>query len=568
MDHSDLRSIQPVEQSLSHVDAIAVGTRLAEFELQGLIGVGGFGMVYRAFDHNLKRAVAIKEYMPCAIACRKHDREVVVRSPADRDTYAAGLTSFVTEARLLARFDHPSLGKVLRFWEANGTAYMVMPLYKGVTLKQARGLLDEPPSEQWLRKVLWSVLQALKLLHAHDIIHRDISPDNILLQDVGPPVLLDLGAARQLVGEPAHRHTAFLKVNYAPIEQYAQADDLREGPWTDIYSLAAVIYGLVRNEPPLPATFRAMRDRMPTMVDMSKTVRIHFARIYTRELAVAIDRAMRVQPSDRPQSVTAFMHALGLQMPGGLESFDWWREAEDAGLAAVPRRPWGWWRRRARASDGAVAWRRSRDPWRKTWQRDSVLRDFDPSRADTRGMESILDLSSTVVPGPQAKARHRSRRFAVVMAALLVVGFSTLLLVKGVARSSAVLASAKPAGGMTTHQGATGKLAATASPVRRPLERTGERIEKRRGERGSPEVAKAVPKAVPKTRVEPVPAAAVAATDKRASMPAKVELCADSNFFTRPMCIHEECKKPEHAKLPICIEAREREKSNSQMDRI
>ena len=116
---------------VNHVDALPPGTRLAEFEILQLLGVGGFGMVYKAFDHSLHRAVAIKEYMPSALAGRAQGQSLWVRSSSDQQTFQAGLTSFMGEARLLAQFDHPSLVKVFRFWEANNTAYMVMPLYTG-----------------------------------------------------------------------------------------------------------------------------------------------------------------------------------------------------------------------------------------------------------------------------------------------------------------------------------------------------------------------------------------------------------------------------------------------------
>ena len=132
---------------VSHIDALPPGTRLAEFEILGLLGVGGFGMVYKAFDHSLHRAVAIKEYMPSALAGRSQGQSLWVRSSSDQQTFQAGLVSFVGEARLLAQFDHPSLVKVFRFWEANNTAYMVMPLYSGMTLKQARAQMRTPPPE-------------------------------------------------------------------------------------------------------------------------------------------------------------------------------------------------------------------------------------------------------------------------------------------------------------------------------------------------------------------------------------------------------------------------------------
>ena len=573
MDLSDLHSVRPLEQSIDHVDALPPGTRLGEFELRGLIGVGGFGMVYRAFDHILQRTVAIKEYLPGAMASRR-DGQIVVRAPADHEAYAAGLAAFVNEARLLARFDHPSLVKVLRFWEADGTAYMVMPLYKGVTLKQARGMIDEPPTEAWLRKVMWSVLQVLKLLHEQYFIHRDISPDNVFLQDIGPPILLDLGSARMAISEHERRHTAVLKVNYAPIEQYAQSEGIAEGPWTDIYSLAAVIYGVVRNDPPLPATLRAVRERMPTMIHVARTVQVHFGRSYTREFAVAIDRALRVQPEDRPQSVAAFIALLNLKAPAGMEGFDWWREVEEAELASVPKRSWGLWNRRVLPLEGGAAGRNGGGAWKQTWQREAVVsRTFEPSRGDTRAPLSTLEFTSTLgvaaPPRPVRVLGRQVRRIGMVMG-LLAVSVTALWMIRSTDRGpAAVLASAKPAASAATHQakaGAEGQRKAAVAPVvRSPVEQADQRDD----QRADVVAAKAAPKVTPRKKIESVPVPAVAAETSKRELVVQTELCAETNFLTRPMCLHRECQKPEYAQQQICVEAREREQQkNAQMGRI
>lgn len=318
------RSSQTSASGVSHVDALPPGTRLAEFEILALLGVGGFGMVYKAFDHSLHRAVAIKEYMPSALAGRAQGQSLWVRSSSDQQTFQAGLASFVGEARLLAQFDHPSLVKVFRFWEANNTAYMVMPLYSGMTFKQARAQMRVPPPEAWLRKVLWSVLGALQVLHEGKTLHRDISPDNIFLQDYGPPVLLDLGAARHAINDQGRQHTAVLKVNYAPIEQYSESDeDLRQGPWSDLYSLAAVVHGCLCNDTPLPATLRSIRDRMVPFSRVAKTVKRQLGVEYSAPFVAAITHALALRPEDRPQSIEAFLHTMEMDSaPEGVADFD------------------------------------------------------------------------------------------------------------------------------------------------------------------------------------------------------------------------------------------------------
>ncbi|MFN7857203.1 MAG: serine/threonine protein kinase [Acidovorax sp.] len=317
---------------MSHVDALPPGSRLGEFEILALLGVGGFGMVYKAFDHSLHRAVAIKEYMPSALAGRDRGQTIRVRAPSDQAAYQAGLASFVGEARLLAQFDHPSLVKVFRFWQVNNTAYMVMPLYAGMTLKQARAYMQTPPSDAWLRKLLWSVLGALRVLHDGKTLHRDISPDNIFLQYSGPPVLLDLGASRHAINDQDRKHTAVLKVNYAPIEQYADGDhDLNQGPWSDLYSLAAVVYGCVCNDTPLPATLRSIRDRMVRFSRVAKTVRRQFGVEYSPSFVEAISQSLALRPEERPQSIDAFLQVMQMTTPPeGLEYFDFRADLGDA----------------------------------------------------------------------------------------------------------------------------------------------------------------------------------------------------------------------------------------------
>ncbi|MCC7151685.1 MAG: serine/threonine protein kinase, partial [Rubrivivax sp.] len=232
--------------------AVGVGTRLGEFEVKRVLGVGGFGIVYLAFDHLLEREVALKEYMPASLVERSDELQVTLISQAHADTFALGLRSFVNEARLLARFDHPSLVKVHRFWEANGTAYMAMALYKGRTARDVRTQMTERPDEAWVRRLLEPLLGAIEKLHSEDVYHRDIAPDNILIEADGRPVLLDFGAARRVITDRSQALTAILKPSYAPIEQYADVSGMKQGPWTDIYALGATVHYLLMGKPPPP----------------------------------------------------------------------------------------------------------------------------------------------------------------------------------------------------------------------------------------------------------------------------------------------------------------------------
>ncbi len=299
----DSTRIAPIRQT---GNCLAVGARLGEFEISRIIGIGGFGIVYLALDHSLRRNVAIKEYMPASLAVRTDAGTVVVKSDREAETFRVGLRSFVNEAHLLAQYDHPSLLKVYRFWEANGTAYMVMPYYEGITLKQAiKNLQGSAPDEQWLKQLLRPLADALALIHRGSCFHRDISPDNLLILTNGRPLLLDFGAARRVIGDMTHALTVILKPGYAPIEQYAETPNLKQGAWTDIYALAAVVYFAISGQAPIPSVARMMTD---PLVPLAKLAAGRYSAAFLR----GIDKAMSVRPEQRPQSVAELCDLLEL----------------------------------------------------------------------------------------------------------------------------------------------------------------------------------------------------------------------------------------------------------------
>lgn len=290
-------------------NALPVGSRQAEFEITRVLGEGGFGIVYLARDHALERLVALKEYMPAALAVRGEGTQVRVRSERHRDTFEAGLKSFINEARLLAQFDHPSLVKVYRFWEANGTAFMVMPFIEGRTLKETLKTLPEPPNEAWLMALLAPLTEALLVLHGEHCYHRDIAPDNIILvAGSGRPLLLDFGAARRVIGDMTQALTVILKPGYAPIEQYAEVPSMKQGPWTDVYALAAVVYCAITGRTPPPSVGRMVRD---DHIPLAQLVAATPGR-YSDRLVRAVDRALQVLPDQRTPSMAAFREDLGL----------------------------------------------------------------------------------------------------------------------------------------------------------------------------------------------------------------------------------------------------------------
>ena len=286
-------------------NVLPVGTRLGEFEILDLIGEGGFGIVYLAYDHSLERHVALKEYMPSGLATRTRQLLVTVRSQQHADTFTAGLKSFVNEARLLAQFDSPSLVKVHRFWEENGTAYMVMPFYDGITLKQAMKERRIKPTEEWIRMLLADLLDAIETIHHVQCFHRDIAPDNILLLKDSRPVLLDFGAARRVIGDLTQGPTVILKPGFAPIEQYADIAGLRQGAWTDIYALAAVVYYLITGRAPPPAVARIVHDDMVPLREAGRGR-------YSTDFLAAMDKALSVKPEQRFQSIAELRNALDI----------------------------------------------------------------------------------------------------------------------------------------------------------------------------------------------------------------------------------------------------------------
>ena len=287
-------------------NGLPMGTRLGEFELTRLVGEGGFGIVYMATDHSLQRRVALKEYMPSSLAARSGASQVQVKSERYRETFEAGRKSFINEARLLAQFDHPSLVKVYRFWEANGTAYLVMPFYEGQTLREVLRGAAVAPDEAWLRTLLQPLTEALMVIHAEQCYHRDIAPDNVMmLAGSNRPLLLDFGAARRVIGDMTQALTVILKPGYAPVEQYAETPGMKQGPWTDVYALAAVVHCAITGRTPPPAVGRLLNDTYQPLTQVA-------VGRFSEGFLAAVDRALAVRPEQRTQTIAQLRQEMGL----------------------------------------------------------------------------------------------------------------------------------------------------------------------------------------------------------------------------------------------------------------
>ncbi|MDO8704531.1 MAG: serine/threonine-protein kinase, partial [Sulfuricaulis sp.] len=291
--------------SAFHKSALQSGYRLVEYAIESILGHGGFGITYLAHDTSLGAEVAIKEYLPQEIANRG-DKTQVLPNPsreAMRD-YQHGLKNFVKEARALARFKHPNIVRVLRFFEANGTAYMVMEYEEGQSLadylKRNGPLLDEAT----LLKVFIPILNGLHAVHEAEMLHLDIKPENIYLRKDGNPMLIDFGSARQ---GTAHMQKVALTHGYAPMEQYP--DKGQPGPWTDVYAVGASMYRCISGKKPDDALDRYQAILKYQVDPLTPAVKAG-KNSYQRHVLECIDWAIQVYPRDRPQSAREFQDAL------------------------------------------------------------------------------------------------------------------------------------------------------------------------------------------------------------------------------------------------------------------
>ena len=286
---------------------LPVGYMLQDFEVESILGVGGFGITYRARDIHLNRHVAVKEYMPVGLATRGQDSVTVMpATEGHKDDFDWGLDRFRMEAETLVAFRHPNIVTVFRYFPANGTAYLVMEYQDGKTL----GELIHPDralSEDEILEVIFPLLDGLEQVHKAGFMHRDIKPANIFIRNDGKPVLIDFGAARQAIGGHSQGLTSIVTAGYAPYEQYDS--ETEQGPWTDIYAIGATLYRCITGERPVEAPRRAgavMRNNADPMKSAANAAKGK----YSDRLLNAIDASMAVLEQDRPQSVAALRDML------------------------------------------------------------------------------------------------------------------------------------------------------------------------------------------------------------------------------------------------------------------
>lgn len=276
--------------------ALPNGFMLSEYRIDKLLGEGGFGLTYLGFDTHLEKTVAIKEYYPADFAFRKDGTTVVAKSDASAKDYDWGLQAFLSEAKTLAKFTDPNIVQIFRFFEAHGTAYMVMEFCEGGNLKE-RLTPDQPMSEEEVKAFMIPIMNGLQLVHESEILHRDIKPENIMFRRNGTPVLIDFGAARQAIGAKSRSITTIVTPGFAPIEQYSSKAAV--GPSSDIYSLAAVVYNCLTGQRPDDAMDRITVDELDKLGEQPNS----------SAFLKSIDKALSVHAEQRPQNLIDWYEA-------------------------------------------------------------------------------------------------------------------------------------------------------------------------------------------------------------------------------------------------------------------
>lgn len=280
---------------------LPLGHKLLWYTIEEVLGQGGFGLTYLATDTNLNRQVAIKEYLPSIFAYRDSDYTVSPLTGDHGDNYSWGLTSFLNEARTLAKFRHRNIVAVQTVFEEHNTAYMVMEYEHGESLDQIFKSRIDSLDQAFFENMLFPVMDGLQQIHDAGFIHRDIKPGNLYLRNDGSPVLIDFGSARQTSQQDTGEMTTLVSQGYTPLEQYS-SNFGDQGPWTDIYSFAASVYhGILgkRSEDALnrsAALLSGKPDPLKQLVEQSPPG-------YSSNFCHALDCALLLKPAERPQTL-------------------------------------------------------------------------------------------------------------------------------------------------------------------------------------------------------------------------------------------------------------------------
>lgn len=410
--------------------ALRPGQAVGRYEVLGVLGHGGFGITYRALDRQLGRDVALKEYLPAALAVRQDGTTVMPRSSDEAEDFSWGRARFVEEGRTLARLQKsPAIVRVFDFLEFNGTAYIVMELVHGETLERHLARTG-PLTPASVGRLLWPLLAGLDRVHANGFLHRDIKPANILVDDEGDPTLIDFGASRAAIADHSAALTAVFTPGYAAGEQVTSA---RQGPWTDIYALSATLYHAIGGRPPPNVFDRMVEDRYEPLARLRPVG-------FSLRLLQGIDAGLAVKAGDRPQTIAHWRRLLGTSVEGDNDVTVALRPARSAPVVAPqvsrsrPRTRMSIWRRGLAAAlilsgvaGGYSAW---------------LAGSGDRQAIETKGASApstahTSTVQSTAAPGPAARDERKeaesveaSLRLGVperqkVQVALTAAGFDT-----------------------------------------------------------------------------------------------------------------------------------------------
>ncbi|MFC4160150.1 serine/threonine protein kinase [Chitinimonas lacunae] len=276
------------------------GYQLLNYTIVKQLSAGGFSIVYLAHDES-DHPVAIKEYLPNALALRKEGDLVVATSADKLALFRHGMKCFFEEGKTLAAISHPNVVRVINFFRANETVYMVMEYERGRTLQKEIQLSDGGVRENVILYVFAHLMNGLREVHLHKLLHLDIKPANIYIRRDGSPVLLDFGSARVALGPQVNKFTPMYTPGFAAPEHYNDRENL--GPWSDIYSVGASLFACMSGMAPQAADQRAKEDRY-------QSVRKAWAGRYSDSLLELVDWCLMLDPLARPQSVREIQKAL------------------------------------------------------------------------------------------------------------------------------------------------------------------------------------------------------------------------------------------------------------------
>ncbi|MCU7960157.1 MAG: serine/threonine protein kinase [gamma proteobacterium symbiont of Bathyaustriella thionipta] len=283
-------------------NSLPPGTEIDCYQIEKLIGSGGFSLIYLARDMDSGEKVVIKEFLPKKLARREQDsRSICLLSDTKVDSFHQGRKLFYQEARVLATLKHTNIVRVRNFFLSNDTAYLIMDYEGGRNLGRYIKARKGGLSTTFLMTVFPPLLDALDLIHDHSLLHLDIKPSNIHLRPGGDPLILDFGAAHHVRRKGQSKTGRVITPGFSPLEQYYSAGNI--GPWSDVYAVGATMRACIEGKPPPTSIERHAKDKMKPAVQA-------FKRRYSKRLLELVDWAMEISEGNRPQTAAELRHAM------------------------------------------------------------------------------------------------------------------------------------------------------------------------------------------------------------------------------------------------------------------